>query len=229
MPIPVICPSCHARFQVSEKFAGKEGPCPKCKNKIKVPALDEQVVVHVPEEFAAGGKDSKGRAVLKPIARTEAKITPVMIAGIVAALLATVAVAWFLGQSKLDDATMNIVLAVGAVLLAPPLVLGAYSFLRNQELEPYSGKELMLRVAICSLAYAALWGAIFGLKMAFSINTQTDMTAMNFGMLAAPPIVIGSLVALATLDLDFGTGFMHYSCYLLATVLLRLLMQLPLL
>jgi hypothetical protein len=52
---------------------------------------------------------------------------------------------------------------------------------------------------------------------------------MNFVMLAAPPIVIGSLVALATLDLDFGSGFMHYACYLLATVLLRLLMKLPLL
>src|SRR5262245_48396622 len=107
MPIPVICPNCHARFSVSEKFAGKEGPCPKCKGKIKVPALDEQVVVHAPEEFAGGGKDSKGRPTLKPIARKEAKITPVMIVGIVAALLATVAVAWFLGRSKLDDSTMT--------------------------------------------------------------------------------------------------------------------------
>src|SRR6476661_3159539 len=30
MAIAVVCPSCHARFQVQDKFAGKEGPCPKC-------------------------------------------------------------------------------------------------------------------------------------------------------------------------------------------------------
>ena len=29
MPIRVTCTGCHARFDVSEKFAGKEGPVPK--------------------------------------------------------------------------------------------------------------------------------------------------------------------------------------------------------
>ena len=28
----------HTRFKVSDKFAGQEGPCPKCKAKIKIPA-----------------------------------------------------------------------------------------------------------------------------------------------------------------------------------------------
>jgi hypothetical protein len=228
MPISVVCPSCHARFQVSEKFAGKEGPCPKCKGKIKVPALEEQVVIHAPEEFGGGGKDAKGRPVLKPIARVETKAQPVVVAGIVGAFLVTIGIAWVVGRSALDPATLQIVLGAGAVLLAPPLVLGAYSFLRNQELEPYSGKELFVRVAICSAAYAALWGAIWGLKIAFALDSQS-LTALNFAMLAAPPVVIGSLVALGTLDLDFGTGFMHYSCYLLATVLLRLIMNQPLL
>ena len=35
MAIDVTCPSCHTRFQVSDKFAGKSGPCPKCKNTIR--------------------------------------------------------------------------------------------------------------------------------------------------------------------------------------------------
>jgi hypothetical protein len=228
MAIVVVCPSCRARFQVSEKFAGKEGPCPKCKGKIKIPALEEQVVIHAPEEYAGGGKDAKGRPVLKPIARVETKVHPVMITGLVVGAIATLAIAWVMGQSNLDDSTKTIVLAIGAVVLAPPLVLGAYSFLRNQELEPYSGKELFIRAAICSAAYAGLWGAIWGLKVAFAMQSQS-LTAINFAMLAAPPIVIGSLVALGTLDLDFGSGFMHYSCYLLVTVLLRLIMKMPLL
>lgn len=228
MAIAVVCPSCRARFQVSEKFAGKEGPCPKCKGKIKVPALDEQVVIHAPEEFAGAGKDSKGRPVLKPIARVETKAHPVLITGVIVGAIATLAIAWVIGQSKLDASTQTVVLAIGAVVLAPPLVVGTYSFLRDQELEPYSGKSLFIRTAICSAAYAALWAAIWGLKIAFSMESQS-LTAVNFAMLATPPIVIGSLVALGTLDLDFGSGFMHYSCYLLVTVLLRLIMNLPLL
>ena len=85
MPISVVCPSCKARFSVSEKFAGKKGPCPKCKTVITVPeAVAEEVKIHEPEQFASGGKDSKGRAVLKPILREETKLQPTVAAGIVA-------------------------------------------------------------------------------------------------------------------------------------------------
>ena len=80
MPISVVCPGCKARFSVSEKFAGKKGPCPKCKAVILVPnAPAEEVKIHVPEQFASGGKDSKGRAVSKPILREETKLKPAVI------------------------------------------------------------------------------------------------------------------------------------------------------
>ena len=36
-----------------------------------------------------------------------------------------------------------------------------------------------------------------------------------------PFLVVGASAALATLDLDFGSGFFHYCFYLFATVLLR--------
>src|SRR5437773_10569668 len=78
MAIVVVCPTCHARFQVSEKFAGQKGPCPKCKNPINIPKLEDEVKIHAPEEFGAGGKDAKGRPVLKPIERVEAKVNPVV-------------------------------------------------------------------------------------------------------------------------------------------------------
>ncbi|MEC8508925.1 MAG: MJ0042-type zinc finger domain-containing protein, partial [Planctomycetota bacterium] len=35
MSIRVTCPGCHARFNVSDQFAGKSGPCPKCKKTIQ--------------------------------------------------------------------------------------------------------------------------------------------------------------------------------------------------
>ncbi len=79
MPISVVCPGCKARFSVSEKFAGKKGPCPKCKTVVTVPdAPAAEVKIHVPEEYASGGKDSKGRAVGKPIPRSETHVQPVL-------------------------------------------------------------------------------------------------------------------------------------------------------
>src|SRR5215475_9997808 len=97
MPISVVCPSCKARFAVSEKFAGKKGPCPKCKTVITVPDKPaEEVKIHVPEQFASGGKDSKGRPVLKPIARQDPKLAPPAIAAIAGAVLVTLAVAFLL-------------------------------------------------------------------------------------------------------------------------------------
>ena len=51
MPIRVTCSSCHARFNVSDQFAGKEGPCPKCKTMIKIPDKEEEVVIAVPDDI----------------------------------------------------------------------------------------------------------------------------------------------------------------------------------
>ena len=49
MAINVICPGCHTRFKVSDKYAGVEGPCPKCKVKIKIPEKSDEVVIHTPD------------------------------------------------------------------------------------------------------------------------------------------------------------------------------------
>jgi predicted Zn finger-like uncharacterized protein len=76
MPIQVVCPSCHARFSVSEKFAGKKGPCPKCKTVIQVPEATEEIKIHAPEQSEAGAKGTGGRHVLKPIERKETKVQP---------------------------------------------------------------------------------------------------------------------------------------------------------
>src|SRR5215831_12437191 len=85
MAIDVTCTKCHTRFQVSEKFAGKSGPCPKCKATIKVPELTEQVKIHAPEDY--GPKTTTGQPVFKPIARTEVTLQVPQIAAIVGSVL----------------------------------------------------------------------------------------------------------------------------------------------
>lgn len=101
MPIQVTCPGCKATFSVSEKFAGKQGPCPKCKAPIQVPKVAAaanpagaatvsktavagkpaaveppvDVKIHGPEEAAKTGKTKTGHPTSKPLLRTDARLT----------------------------------------------------------------------------------------------------------------------------------------------------------
>ena len=223
MPISVVCPNCKARFAVSEKFAGKKGPCPKCKTVITVPdQAAEDVKIHVPEAFAAGGKDSKGRAVLKPIAREETKFQPVVAGMIAAAVVMAFAIAFVL-RIAFDKSIPLPILAVGLLIISPPLAVAGYTFLRDDELEPYRGRALLLRASLCGLAYAALWGAFYPLP-AYGI-----LTGEPWQWIFVAPIFIsvGGGIALATLDLDFGNAAMHYCFYLVVTLMLGFALGLP--
>ena len=39
MAIAVLCPGCKSQFTVSDQYAGRTGPCPKCKKSITIPAV----------------------------------------------------------------------------------------------------------------------------------------------------------------------------------------------
>lgn len=221
MAISVVCPGCKARFNVSDKYAGKKGPCPKCKVVITIPEVKhEEVKIHVPEEFAGAGKDTKGRPVLKPIPREETKLQPVVLAGIIGAVLTVLLVA--IALRGLQDKAA--ILVAGLLLISPPLAMGGYSFLRDDELEPYRGRELWIRAVICGMAYAMLWGAYVIARSMFGLTG--DMWEWLY---VAPIFVcLGAGVAFASFDLDFGSAALHYGFYLLVTVLLCLVMAIPL-
>jgi hypothetical protein len=220
MAIDVICTSCHARFRVNDKFAGKKGPCPKCKVEIRVPTKEEQVVIHDASEFE-GIKDSKGRAVLKPIARKKTKISKNLIIGVAAGSVMVLFLALALRLFNLGDGATMFFLTLGAIVLAPPLALGGYAFLRDDELEPYQGTELIIRTAICSVVYAALWGA-FALSMHLFFGELAELWHLAF---VVPPFMLaGSYVGYMSFDLEFGSGVFHYGLYLLVTVVLRMIM-----
>ena len=228
MPIRVICPGCHSTFNVSDKFAGKSGPCPKCKTVMNIPAVSEQVVIHAPKHD--GPTDSQGKSVLKPIEREkDAKVTAPLIMGIISAVIILPLLAFVLGRTLRDsEGNPDIgwpILATGALLLALPVVLSGYSFLRNDELEPYRGRELWLRASICSLIYAGLWG--LHLYLGWMNLYSQPMEIYQYMIALAILMVPGTLASLATLDLDGTSAAMHYGFYLTVTIGLRLIMGLP--
>lgn len=222
MPISVVCPGCKKRFTVSDQFAGKKGPCPKCKTIIQVPKKTEEVVVHGPDAF--GPKDSSGKATLEPIKRKETKFSPLLAGAIVGLILLVVIVAWVLRPGEGESAPL-ILLAIGAVVLGPPLSLGGYTFLRDDELAPFRGIELLVRATACSLVYAATWGFVAIVKFYLFEGAPLEVWQMFFVV----PImaVMGTFAAHLGLEFEVGTSAIHYGLYLLVTIGLRLIMGIP--
>ncbi len=224
MSILIICPGCGAKFQVNEKFAGKQGACPKCKSSITVPSPDD-VKVHVGEEYGHTARDKKGRSIGKPIDRKQPKVTPTFVAGIGGSALCVLIVCWLLGGTIRDLIAQSIggQILVGAALLvlSAPLGVAGYALLRNDELEPYRGRALWIRAGICAVVYTALWGA-YGF-----LPGEVIESGWSWLFLAPPFYVFGAGAAFFCLDLSAESAFFHFSFYLLATMVLRWAVGLP--
>ena len=225
--INVLCPGCKARFTVSEKFAGKKGPCPKCKTQITIPELTAEIKVHAPENL--GPKGAGGKAVLQPIFREERKFSPAIAGGIGGAVLTVLLLALILRFNYTKQADrLNfpvLVLALGAMVLAPPLVYGGYLVLHDDEFEPFRGQSLWIRVGIASAVYAFIWGLMAGIFYYLDPGDPSKEIWMIV-VIIVPMVLIGAGTAFVTLDLEPMKGLFHYGLYLLATVLLRLIIGL---
>ena len=220
--IRVTCAKCHTRFDVSEKFAGKKGPCPKCKETIQIPTVDE-VVVHAPEH--SGPTDSKGEAVLKPISRSETILSGVQITLIVASILLFLVASFVLGNVYTDKENFPIwLLAIGAIAIAFPIAYVAYTFLRNQDGAPFYGQDLWGRLGICGGVYALLWLVMPLMGYAFPGNG--GMGAV-FGLVAI--IAAGGAICMLALEFDYLFGVLHYGMYLGICLLARLIVGLDIL
>ncbi|MEM9658932.1 MAG: hypothetical protein AAF961_11280 [Planctomycetota bacterium] len=231
MPIRVTCPGCHTRFMVGDEHAGKTGACPKCKAPIEIPKPEDEVVIHAPVH-EAGAVDSKGRSVLKPIKRKEAKfqLNSALVVGGLALL--GVAIAFLAGRNDLTADQIWWVLAVGSVLLGPPLAYAGYSFLRDDELDAYRGVDVLLRSLGCGAVYALMWGmyVYLGNQVVGDDALNVDgLEVYQLAILAGAAILIGAGAALVCFDLDYLTGVFHFALYFGVCLLLRVVMGLPLL
>lgn len=222
MPIRVTCPGCHTRFTVADKFAGQQGPCPKCKASITIPKPEDEVVIHAPEHSEEGAVGTSGRHVLKTYRRTETKFQPLVFSGVIGLVLVTLLVALVLrGIEGQPDLWVS---ALGAILLGPPLAWAGYLFLRDPELEGYEGVELVIRATVCGLVYALLWGLYLfvGGQLWGADAFAKGLEIWQMVALVIPLLALGTGAAYVAFDLEPGSGFFHCAMYLAVTVVLRL-------
>ncbi len=222
MSIQVTCTHCYKRFQVSDKFAGKSGPCPACKKSIKVPELTEQVVVHAPEDDSP--KDSKGRSVLKPITAEDPVLTNRMLfiaTGCVAGLFAIALGFRFSGD--MPPWAQILAQILGVILLAPPLTRIGYTFVHDRELAPYTGVELRNRVLACSGLFVATW-VIYALIPAyvFELASAKEMSWTIAGITFCVMLILGAFASVACFELEFPNGLAHAGFYFSVVIILAL-------
>ena len=218
MPISVTCPGCLSRFTVSDKYAGKTGPCPKCKKDLVVPDKNQEVVIRAPE---VGAKDSKGVSVLKPLKRAEFKLSTQEI--IVAAVLGVVSLSMAIFARVGFSEPPWYLLALGVLALAFPLAWVGYSFFHDDELEEYSGKERSTRVGVCALIFSVTWGLYWFLAHYMGSKTLADVDSVQFAVFLVIMFAVGTLGSLAAMELDFGQALLHFAMYFAVTFLLAMI------
>ncbi len=219
MSIIVVCLKCRQRFKVSEKFAGKKGPCPKCKAIIRIPTKDEEVKIHTPLHSEQGAKGREGEMILEPIPRDQTRISWWVVGGVGMAILGAIVIALvFRGK---EDSIRYLVASLGLVLLTPLLVLVGYWFLRESELEPFKGRGLWIRAGICSVVYILCW-------LVYS-QLDPEWTDEFWKWMFLGPIFgfVGASAAVACFELDYAIGFFHFAFYVGVTTLLAMTMGLP--
>jgi len=220
MPISVVCPGCTARFNVSDQFAGRTGPCPKCKKPITVPKpAARSVTIHEPDAPVASSAGT-GRPPTAPLKRRDRPVRFSALAGAAMGGLGCIAVAALLPMVFPPAANGGPgipawCLLGGAFVVAVPCVMLGYAAVRNRELEPWRGGDFMKRALVCAAVYAMLWG-LRGLLPA-------EQTAEMWQWFYLGPLFMaaGGLAAFATLDLDWGNALVHFSFYVLLTSALR--------
>lgn len=291
MPIPVRCPGCKAEFKVSDKFAGKQGPCPKCKATISIPKLDKpggaagapepEVKIHGPEEAAGQTKTKTGQPTFKPLARRETRVSTVGMLAAVVTLVALIVGAVLLGPAfRLPSATADeedvvidiapgklgpppsavvvpdaplaleeptgdpeaeptgsssqdleaqrareraleakreaegrkvrpvLLRALALLVIAPVVVWFGYRVLRDEELEPHSGRSLVVRSAITAVVFALTW------LIPLLVPGDLRATLPLWIVLAPAMIAAGVTAAYFALDLSIGASTILYVVFL---------------
>ena len=120
-------------------------------------------------------------------------------------------------------------LASGSLVLGPLLAWAGYLFLRDAELEPYTGAALWGRAVACGLVFAVSWFVyvLVASQIGETGWRESGLEIWQMGFAAAVAIGIGTFASFVALDLAPIMGFLHCALYFAVTVGLRLLMALP--
>ena len=218
MSLHVICPGCLKRFQVGERFAGKQGPCPSCGTIITIPK--ESVKMH-DDDNTTSAKEKKRKDSLRPIAHLNLEFDPVRAKYYASGVFGVLLLTFLVGCLPMYAFLRSFLGLLVLCLVAFPLVLFGYQTLRDrEEMFALTGKELYRRAGIVSAGYVILW-CIFE---CFLSGAYADMLVCWLYLAAFA--TLSTLLAHPFLDMKVRDAFLHYCLFGFSVVLLRFLLGL---
>ena len=215
MSLHVICSGCLKRFQVGERFAGMQGPCPNCGTVIVIPK--ESVKLHGTEDTGPEQKKQQ-RRVIRTIPRFDLEFDPVQAKYYVSGVFGVLLVTFLLGCMPMYAFFRSLLGTLGLCLIAFPLALFGYQALRDREqIFAFTGEELYRRAGITAAGYVILW---FGFEYCLAA-TQADGLIAWFYLAAFA--TLATLLAHPILEMKMPDAFLHYWLFGFSVVLLRFL------
>lgn len=212
MAIHVICPGCMARFEVSDRFAGKKGPCPKCGHIIEIPK--ENVTIVAPDEMVVDGKKVHNPDMVRPIERKTYSFTGqalVVNLAVAAAVLIVAAIFHFVHFLPL---AIPIGVLLGGTAAFTLVKYGYMTFRDPDDLEIFLGGTLGKKSVIAAVILMFLW-----------ILYELLLLYMNPGGMAlaylVPVAVLAAFVPVVLFDMSFTDSLAVAAVFLLAVILLR--------
>ena len=218
MPLHVICPGCLKRFQVSERFAGKQGPCPNCAAIISIP---KEAVSILETDGTESNNDEEQRVISPPLTRIDMEFDPVQAKRYMLGVLGVLLLAFLLGCIPMYAVFRSLLGLLGLCLVAFPMVLFGYHFLRDREqIFAFTGEELYRRTGTVAAGYVILW---FGFEYCLAA-IQADLVVACFYFSAFA--VLATLLCHPLLQMNTSDAFLHYGIFAFSVVFLRFLIGL---
>lgn len=201
-----------ARFEVSDRFAGKKGPCPKCGHIIEIPK--ENVVIQNPDEMMVGGKKVKNPDYIRPIEQKTFSFT----GRAILVNLVTIAVVLLIATVFHFIHCIPIAIPVGILLslaVAFPLLKYGYMTFRDpNDLEIFLGGTLGKKSAIGAVGFVVFW-LLFEILLLY-------MNQGGFAWVYLIPVAfLMAFIPIVLFDLKFTDALAIAAVFALAAVLLR--------
>ena len=220
MSLHVICAGCLKRFKVALRFAGMKGPCPNCGEVISIPKES----VRIGEDDAAGpqqGKGKKGRIISRPIQRFDLEFGFGQVKYYTLGVLGVLLLTFLLGCIPMYAVMRSFFGLLGLCLIAFPLVLFAYHFLRDREqMFAADDEDLYCRAGITAAGYVLLWIAMECVLTA--MRADLIFSCLYFSVFA----VLATVLAVLVLELKPQDAFLHFCTFAFPVILLRFLIGL---
>ena len=220
MAIDVICTGCHKRFQVSDEFAGRKGPCPGCKTVIEIPKLEDIVVVHERETTKTGAPTK-----LNSIRRQGTTVSKLEIIISLAAVTLGLTTA-FIGRFTISGASSSpgiLIWGIAGSMLGIGTSLLGYIVLRNSELEIVNDRKTILKASGIGILYAVLWRLQIIITDS-ALTMEDGIILPGVIVLALALTAIASFLPMVLLEFEFGQGLVHTSLFIAALVAYSLIL-----